>query len=360
MTNEIPEIIVRKEVKRIASQDPSVNDVICLIGGFETDENYLTPVFYELLEDAEADLYDGSESTLPDANKVLRKIFDDDNISGVLVVNVSVKSGSSPNYTWARSVTKTKLENSLAAVDQMEFNQLYVAEELTDELITSIDTVAKSRFKDKKPFGWIGAGSRANATAYGTTAGKLGDFCYAFLTQALGIRGETLSLLESGAWLCNYIARLPVQNSLTAKVLPDVTSVGTSYTFASGDLGETLVGLGFFVIRLINPMENTYECVNSAGANGLDLYINRCRDYIVNDFALRQFLGEHNNDITLDSVKTECNGILTKFRDDLSAVENINYAVEKVNSKTIKVILNSIEFADIITKIYVYLTIEVV
>ena len=97
MTNDIPDIEVRQEVKRINNADESINDVICLIGGFETDENYLTPVFYETLEDAEEDLYDGSESTLPDANKALRKIFDDDSISGVLAVNVSVKTGTSPN-----------------------------------------------------------------------------------------------------------------------------------------------------------------------------------------------------------------------------------------------------------------------
>lgn len=359
MTNEIPEIIVRKEVKRITSTDPSVNDVVCLIGGFETDTNYLTPTFYTQLEDAKADLEDGSETTLPVANSVLEKIFDDDNISGVLVVNVSVQSGTSPNVTWARTVTKTKLENSLAAIAALEFNLLYVAEELTDELITVIDTAAKARFKDKKPFGWIGVGTRSNATAYGTTASKLGDYCYAFLTQPLGIRGATYTLLESGGWLTNFIARLPVANSLTAKLLNDVTSLGTEYTFDDGELGATLVGLGFFVIRMLNPLQNTYECVNSAGANGLDLYINRCRDYIVNDFALREYLGEHNEDITLDGVKMECNRLLTKFR-DLNAVKDIKYAVEKVNSKTIKVILNAIEFADIITKIEVYMTIAVV
>ena len=358
MTNEIPDIEVRQEVKRINNADESINDVICLIGGFETDENYLTPVFYERLEDAEEDLYDGSESTLPDANKALRKIFDDDSISGVLAVNVSVKTGTSPNETWARSVTKTKLENALAAVDPLVFNLLFVAEELSDELITVIDTTGKSRLRDKKPFGFIGVGSRANATAYGVTASKLGDFCYAFLTQELAIRGGSLSLIESGAWLTNFIARLPVANSLTAKTLEDVTGLGTEYTFKDGDLGATLVGLGYFVVRLINPLENTFECVNSAGANGLDLYINRSRDYVVNDFALREYLGEHNNAGSADGVKMECNRLLKKFR-DLGAVTNIKYAVQKVNSKTLKVVLNSIEFDDIITKIEVYMTIKV-
>ena len=358
MTNSIPEITVKQEVKKITTTNPNLRDVVCLIGGFETEENYLTPVFYETLEGAEADLYDGSESTLPDANKVLRQIFRE-NISGVLVVNVAVKSGSSAPYTWARTVTKTKLENSLAAVADLEFDLLYVAEELTDELITVIDTDAKAKFEAKKPYGYIGAGTRNNATAYTTTAAKLGDFCYAFLTQPLTIGTDDLSLLESGAWLTNYIARLPVQNSLTAKRLDEVNGVGTAYTFVEGDLGATLVGLGYFVIRQLNPKDNVFECVNSACANELDLYINRCRDYIINDFSLRKFLGEHNTAPSIDAVKMECNAILTKFRDQLKAVENITYAVEKVNSKKIKVILNSIDFADIITDIEVFVTIRV-
>lgn len=359
MTNPIPDIDVFRQVKRITVTNPNIRDVCCLIGGFETDTNYLTPTFYETLEAAEADLYDGSESTLPDANKALRKLFNKDSISGVLCVNVSVKSGTSPNITWARTVTKTKLENSLAAVKQMEFDNLYVAEELTDELITVIDDEAEARFEDKKPYVWVGAGSRGNASAYTTTAGKLGDYCAAFLTQTLKVDDTTMSLVESGAWLCNYISRTPIANSLTAKVLDEVEGVGTDYTFADSDLGTTLVGLGFFVVRLLNPQNNTYECVNSAGANGLDMYINRCTSYIINDFALRQFLGEHNGDPTIDGIKMECNRLLTKYR-GLGAVRNINYAVEKVNSKTAKVILNSIEYEDIITKIETYVTIEVV
>ena len=360
MTNVIPDIDVIQQVKRITNRNPNVRDVACLIGGFETDTNYLTPTFYETLASAENDLYDGSESTLPAANKVLRKLFGDDRISGVLVVNVSVKSGTAPNITWARSVTKTKLENSLAAVNAMEFDLLYVAEELTDELITVVDTDATARFADKKPYGWIGAATRANASAYTTTANKLGDFCYAFLTQPLEINGTTLTLLESGAWLTNYIAKLPVGNSLTAKVISEITGLGTSYTFAEGELGHTLVGLGFFVVRLLNPLENNYECVNSAGANGLDLYINRCRDYIINDFALRPFLGDKNNTPTIDGVKMECNRLNTKFVSDLAVAENINYGVEKEDSKTAVVSLNSIQFADILTKIKLYVTIEVI
>ena len=364
MTNEIPDIDVKREVKKINNTNPNIRDVICLIGGFEAkiDSEHGTvqdePVFFETYSEAKAALEDGSESTLPDANKALKLLFTDD-ISGILCVNISTFTGSG-TPTWSRTVTKTKLETALASVNQMEFDQLFVAAELTDELITVIDTEAKARFEDKKPLSWAGVGTRANASAYTTTASKLGDYCAAFLTQPLEVKNTLLSLIESGAWLSNYIARLPVGNSLTAKELTDVTGLGTSYTFADGDIGKTLVGLGFFVVRLLSPKNKTYECVNSAGANGLDLYITRSTVYIINDFSLRKFLGDKNNTPTLDNLKMECNRLLTKFRDDLKIVENINYAVERVDSKTAKVILNSIQYSDVLTKLKVYVTIEVV
>ena len=355
MTNKIPTIIVKSEVKKISNTNPNLRDVVCLIGGFETDEHYLEPTFYETLEAAEADLYDGSETTLPEANGALRQLFAN-NISGVIAVNISTESSN----TWSRNVTKTNLENALASVAALEFDILYVASELTDELITVIDDDAHARFEDKKPYGYIGVGTRATTSAYTTTAAKLGDFCYAFLTQELEVEDVSLSLVASGAYLTNVIARLPVGQSLTAKVLPEVTDIGTTYTFADGDDGATLVGLGYFIVRLVNPAENTYECVNSAGANGLDLYVNRVRDYIVNDFALRPFLGEKNNEATIDAIKMECNRLLTKFKDNLQVVENITYAVEKAGADKVNVILNAIEFNGVITEIDVFITIEVI
>ena len=364
MTNKIPIIKVTSEVKKISNTNPNIKDVVCLIGGFEKkiDEddksNIDAPVFYDTLEKAEADLFDGRETNTPDANLVLRQVFRED-ISGCLVVNISTFTGTDTR-TWSRNVTKAKLESALNSVAQMEFDLLYVATELTDEFITVIDTDAGLRFEDKKPYGWIGVGARANMSAYTTTAGKLGEWCYAFLTQELEVNNEELSLVESGGYLTNMIARLPVGNSLTAKVLEEVTGIGTSYTFGEDEDGATLVGLGYFIIRLVNPMEQTYECVNSACANGLDLYINRVRDYIVNDFALRQYLGERNNQATISGIEMECNRLLNKFRSDLNLVQNITYAVERASIDCVNIILNTIEFAGIITEIDVFITIEVV
>ena len=354
MTNRIPIIKVKSEVKKIANTNPNRRDVICLIGGFE--EEIDEPKFYETLTAAEQDLGD---DTSIDANAALKEIFHDDSITGVLVVDTTTHSGD----TYTRTVGASEIESALNSVAQIDFDLLYVAAELSDAMITKIADARDVRFEDKRPFDYVGVGTRATSgNAYDTTAGKLGDGCVAFLTQELNLNDsdDNLSLVESGAFLTNLIAVTPVGNSLTAKILPEVTGLGTSYTFGSNDLGTKLVGLGYFVVRLVNPMTNTYECVNSAGVNGLDLYINRTLTYIVNEFALRKYLGERNNQATLSGIEMECNRLLQMFRNDLGIVENITYAVEKENSYTVNVILNTVEFADIITEIDVYITIEVI
>ena len=131
------------------------------------------------------------------------------------------------------------------------------------------------------------------------------------------------------------------------------------YTFNPGDDGAILTGYGYLLFRLINATTNTYEAVNSANPNGLDIYISRVRDYIVNEFALRQYLGEQSNTLTMDMIKMECNRIATMFQ-ELNLIENMSYVVEKKDSETVNVIINSIEFAGIITEIDVFITIEVV
>ena len=166
--------------------------------------------------------------------------------------------------------------------------------------------------------------------------------------------------MESGAYLLNTIARLNVGYSLTAKVLEDVTDLGTVYDESTTPKLSELVGMGYFVLRGINPLEGTYEVVNSANPNGLDMYMTRVLAYIVNEFALRKYLGERNNTATLNGISMECNRLLTMFRDDLQLVEGITYAVEKKDADTVDVILNTIQFSGIITEIDVAITIEVV
>ena len=355
MTNKEPIIKVKSEIKRIQQSNPFIRDVVCIIGGFETTYKSGEVFFAETYDAAKEVLEDGSASTLPAANKALKQVFRKE-ISGAIIVNVTTESSG----TYSRDVTKAKLQAAVAALNDIEFNLLYVIEDSSNDNIDVIAEFRASRFEDKKPFDYITTCTRASKSAYETTIGKVGDGCIAALTQPLFIEGEELSLEESGAFLLNTVARLSVANSLTAKVLDEVTDLGTVYDESTTPKLSELVGMGYFVIRSINPLEGTYEVVNSANANGLDMYVTRVLTYIVNEFALRKYLGERNNTATLEGIKMECNRLLTMFRDDLKLVENITYAVQKNGAETVDVILNTIEFSGIITEIDVAITVEVV
>ena len=352
MTNKIPIIKVKSEIKRINTANPYIKDVVCLIGGFETTEKANEVFFAETLAEAEA-VY-GSDVTI-DANAALKQVFRRE-ISGAVIVNIS--SGSGDNIQ--RNITTAKLNSALAVLNDIEFDTLYVIEDSADGNIEALATFAAARFEAKKPFTSIITCTRASKAAYETTIGKVGDYAIAVLTQPLEVNGEELSLVESGAYLLNTIVRMNVGQSLTAKVLEEVTDVLTVYNESTTPKLSEMVGMGYFVVRSINPLEGTYEVVNSANANGLDMYMTRVLSYIVNEFALRRYLGERNNTATLSGISMECNRLLTMFRDDLQLVENITYAVSKRDAETVDVILNTIEFSGIITEIDVAITIEVV
>jgi hypothetical protein len=352
LTNKIPIIKVKSEIKRINTANPYIKDVVCLIGGFETTEKANEVFFAETLAEAE-EVY-GTDTTI-DANAALKQVFRRE-ISGAVIVNIS--SGSGDNIQ--RNITTAKLNSALAVLNDIEFDTLYVIEDSADGNIEALATFAAARFEAKKPFTSIITCTRASKAAYETTIGKVGDYAIAVLTQPLEVNGEELSLVESGAYLLNTIVRMNVGQSLTAKVLEEVTDVLTVYNESTTPKLSEMVGMGYFVVRSINPLEGTYEVVNSANANGLDMYMTRVLSYIVNEFALRRYLGERNNTATLSGISMECNRLLTMFRDDLQLVENITYAVSKRDAETVDVILNTIEFSGIITEIDVAITIEVV
>lgn len=352
MTNKVPIIKVNQEIKKVSTSSPYIHDLVCLIGGMETDEAYLEPTLVTTIEEARTKF--GDDVTI-DGNSALEQILGDNTVSGVLVVNITEISGE----TAQRNITATKLSNALTALDLIDFDILYIASDLTDAFIETVNTFAARRFENKNPFGYVTAVSRASVAAYTTTAGKVGDYCYALINQKLTINEDELSLIESGAFVTKLIATSPISESLTATVVPDITGLQDIYTFGEGEDGKTLTGAGYLMFRLINATTNTYETVNGANNNSLNLYINRVRDYLVREFSLRTFLGDVSNDKTIALIKTECARIKNYFI-SLELIEGMDYDVQEIDAETVEVIINSIQFAGVITEIDVYITIEVI
>lgn len=351
MTNKEPKIIVKQEIKKLDNTNPYIHDTVCLIGAFETDANTNIPTLYNDIEKAR--LVYGTDVSI-DGNAALEQILGDNTVSNVLIVNITTMNGETPQ----RNLTDIKLRDALASLDLIDFDVLYVAADLTDAFIGKVNEFASARFEAKNPIGYIAAVNRNTIALYKTTAEKVGDFCYALINQRLNVNNDELTLVESGAFVTKEIALTPVSDSLTAKEIPEITGLQDTYIFGESSEGAELTGVGYLLFRLINATKNTYEAVNSANPNGLDLYISRVRDIIVKEFALRLFLGDKSNNITLELVKMECNRIYSRFK-DLGLIEGMDYAVQKKDAETVDVIINTIKFAGIITQINVFITIEV-
>ena len=347
MTNKVPVIKVKKELKRIDNRNPYIKDVIALIGEFKTSAKSGEVFVAKGLAEAEEVL--GSDTTI-DANKALKQIFQDDNISGAVIVNQTAPGqGDSVSLT-----------NALKVLEDINFDILYFVANATNDELETIAAFADTRLENKKPFVYVATVTRGTKAAYETTIGKVGDSCIVALTQGLTVKDDDLNLVESGAYITNLIATSNVGESFTAKVLEDVSDVDTVYTETSTPKLSEMVEAGYFIVRGINPLEETFEVVNSANKDGIDMYITRVISYVINEFALRDFLGNKSNEATINGIKLECARLLTLFRDDLKLIENMTYDVQKKDAETAEVIINTIQFAGVITEIDVAITYEVI
>ena len=150
--------------------------------------------------------------------------------------------------------------------------------------------------------------------------------------------------------MAGLIAGRMVNDSLTAQLLPGVTGVNPEYTTETGDIGAKLMELNIPIIKCRNRRLNQYICVNSMLPNGLDMSINRTRDYVFNTLEAELLLGKASSEV--ENVRKEC-------VEDLKLLKEIEYTIKKADSKTAEIILRKLIFDDIITKVKVKYSIEV-
>ena len=118
MTNKIPIIKVKSEIKKVVNTNPLIRDTVCIIGGFETTNKYLEPTAVTTIQEARKTY--GTDVTV-DGNAALEQILGDNTVSNVIVVNVSRTSGESTVTT----VTQTELDKAIAALDLIDFDIFY-------------------------------------------------------------------------------------------------------------------------------------------------------------------------------------------------------------------------------------------
>ena len=348
MTAKIPKVHVYMK-KSVKSPGTGEAGKIAVIGAFKTTST--TPTLFTSLDAAQTSL--GDDTTF-DGCAALPYLF----MSGatsLLCVNVSTESSG----TWTKTVNSTNLASSLAAIKGEDWDILFVAAPITDAFATLIDTYLEATWEMKYPAGFVGALTGATDSANVTTAGLAGEHCYGLLTQQLTVNGTQLSVLNSAAYYCGLIAGMSVGNTMTMKVVPYVTAVSPELSFETAGSGKTLLEAGITTVKCQDRGAGRYIVVNSEQPNGLDLYVNRVRDYVVKQMSLHQFLGERNREATLNEIKQEVDRVKLECTKSLDLLKDIEYTVEKRDAQTVDINIQRLLFDGLITEINVYVTVEV-
>ena len=350
MTAQIPSIHVYEKTTQIINR-PGMASKVAVIGAFNSTET--EPQLFMSVGEAQTAL--GTDADFKGCT-VIEPLFY--GASSLLAVNITTWSTDSTPVP-SKTMTTANLTAALAKIKGEDFDILYIAETLTDTFLPIVDTFLDECFEMKAPAGFVGVINGGTTSANVTSAGLAGDHCYGLLTQQLRVNGSTYSLVKSGAYYAGILAGMNVGNTMTMKRVPYVSKVTPSYTFETSSDGESLVQAGITVVKCQDRSSDRYVVVNSEQPNGYDLYINRVRDYVVKEMSLYQFLGERNREATLSEIEHELAGVRERCVGNLDLLEDINYTVEKKDANTVNIYIDSLLFAGIITRIDVYVRLEV-
>lgn len=349
----IPKIQVFDK-KNPVKTTPGLAGKIAVIGAFAAEDK-TEPILVSDLDAAYDKLGQPTTENIQKYKgiKILDKLFY--GASSILAVDIT----RTEEGTEVTTITTEVLDTALAKIKHEKFDMLFIADTLTDAFMPLITGFADERYLNKMPIGYMGAASGVNLAAYTTTAGLQSKSCYGIVTQPVLVNNVSFDLLEFAAYYCGVVAALNVGASMTAKQVPGVTGLTTSYTFEDGDLGEALVGLGYTVIRCYDREEDIYEVVNSEQFSGYDLYVHRVRDYVIREFALHNFLGDRNNTPSLSVIQQEVDRVKNTCIKSLNLLKDIEYNIEKKSAECVAINLTKLLFDGVITEIDMYVTIEV-
>ena len=351
MTAVIPSIHVYNKKTQLINANGMAGKV-AVIGAFDSTET--NPKTFNTVGEAQTTF--GTDTSY-NGCAVVPYLFK--GASSLLAVNFTTKSESGGTVTVDKTLTTAKLTTCLSKIKGEDFDILFIAETLTDAFLPIITEFLDEVYEMKYPAGYIGVLAGNTTSANVTSAGLAGDHCYGLITQQLDVNGSTLSLICSGAYYCGIIAGLKVGNTMTMKIVDGVTALTPEMSFETGGDGKALLEAGITTMKCQDRGLGRYIVVNSEQPNGLDLYINRVRDYVVKQMALHQFLGERNRTATLNEIKQELDRVKDLCVGTLDLLEDINFTVVKESATCVGINIDSLVFAGIITTINVYVRIEV-
>lgn len=351
MTARIPVVKFFRRRSPNKSGDGSAGK-IAVIGAFNTTET--DPTLFTTVDKALHDL--GSDTTF-DGCTCIEPLFAN-GATSLLAVNITTWSSATPPVP-TKTVTADNLATALAKIKGEDWDMLFVCAPITSAFETLIDQYLDATWEMQYPAGYVGALTGEDSANIALAAGA-GDHCYGLIpNQAWKVNDTQLTVLQTAAYYCGLLAGMSVGNTMTMKQVPGVTGVSPELSFESGGAGKALLEAGLTTVKCRDRNTARYVVMNSEQPNGLDLYVNRVRDYVVKQLALHDFLGERNREATLDEITHEVMRVKELCVNTLDLLRDIEFDVEKKSGGLAEVHLTKLLFDEILTEIDVYVTVEV-
>ena len=354
----IPNINVT-QVDNVPPGSPGVAGKVAVVAEFS--KTLTTPISVKSYPEAVKAVTSAQVTTdSPVGDKILNPLFRG---GATEVILKDIAPTSTGNPTGAEIVAAaTSLEEN--------YDILFIPYDLTDANLTAVKSYINDRFTNSHPVGLVAPCSRESTSDHQTTANIFNDGgLFGLITQQFTVNDTVLSIAESAAYYVGLLTERKVDTSFTMKTLKDVEGVTPELTFAEGDDGYKLVEYGYPIAKCLNRADKNFVIVNSrlphtiTASDGtvihVDLYMERTINYIINLFQLEDFLGERNNNVSLEAIEQRLARIRHDCVDTLGLVQDIRYSVEKVDRDSVRTNIEEIIFDGVITQINVNVTYDV-
>ena len=354
-----PRITVSKRASEKVNVNPNYAGDIAIIGAFDSEITDLT-VCSNVTEAKTKFGIMGTEGNFKGTDAI-PLLFN--GASSLLVTNITTWTDDTTPVA-ETTLTDAKLTAALNKLHHIDFDILFIAEELSDSQQEIVTAWLDAEFEAKYPHGQVAQLTKSTAAAYETSVGKFSDKVFYINSQTYGFNGEALSLNRSTALIAGFIAGTQTNTSLTNKEITGITSVSPEYSTAAGELGAALLSLNipFLKRRFISSKKaNSFYCVNSALPDGFDIYVYRVRDQILKDIQAETILGQQTGPVTENGVVTLMEGLKQRYVQDYGKVNDIKYHIEDDpdNTQCINIVIDEIVFNDIITLVNIFYNIRI-
>lgn len=281
----------------------------------------------------------GEQNTVPEEalgyhalDYLFSKSGDSLGIEELLVVNTTTENEGDIDYT----LTNEKLADALKLIDDEQFHILYVADVLDETKLANIKSLRDDMYKIRFPWG-LNAAVKIESEEDIDNIAKIfetgGDYKLITTQKQLEGSAEPLSLVNTVAWDTAYTAGLMVNQSETGKQIPEVIGTGTKEEYP--ECYERILKKGLHSQKIYNRRLKEIRVNSIRCCNGYDMAINRTKDFIVGDLALRDIYGNPNSSPSYEFIKGMFELKKTEYV-EMGLIDDMKYDITECNTKCVK------------------------